>query len=1539
MAIYKATYCYPLLDSLDIRVVANAEEVSPCLWFKCRVDSSNKIVTGYKIRLLDGKNNQVFPVTNNGMGYVSPISELASVISRDYINSGLNGSMLHIPFFQNHNYSNAPLYNNMVLPSYNAIYYHPCFKVDYVAGVSGDTDDPITAWTVSTTPSGEKILSREGWDGKINGEVVLKGETILFLGSYNTTNYRCGIWKVNENGTLSQYKDAAGDWITNNTTDGQLIGHDIVITHGIYHNVIYRCAANGSYTKLSTALGEWTDIEGNAIDLDIEGGSYKWEITLYQGRIEPNTHHITISVSGEDYGLDIPYLDYTSLDYTWFDSVLNSGTILGSTNKRIQIASSLADDAVLPSGTINNPLVLQGKYVQLFDSEGAKVAKRAYVQNYDSSFGHVYPITGGIQLDWIKQAERVAFYKHSNNAEDVLANEKVSVATTEHLNLYTTTEVYTRASSFVSGTTYYNYNNNTKQYYVADPQPTAETFSQEPRYTKSVKDIFNPNIGLPPIDGWNLSEGDLVLVKDQKNSKENGIYVAHGSGVPWSRSGSYKSWGNFIGAIIFVCNGDQNGGTNWESLAQAGGTLFDTSVTSGDSPLDFIEEKPLVLFADSIDRAVDLVRQWSPGGTATGPYYTVSLAPSSAKSDGIPFSPGQLIYCYGNRRIMEVTDVVYQKHDGFNVLQTEGGSTYETFRDTNKYNKIGTISQSSFVANKYYYLNNGHYTLATSWTEDLVYYTRELEYVGKIAESAFEANRYYTLQGSASNGVYTLANSWSASAVYYQMQQFNSVDEAQPATATTADTWVITWRWADTENRVQIGEIIQVANGRQYGGKVVRVFNNYVEVTDDFNYAYIQKNTTYYTYISPFVGLREGMALKLLNNKTITYAGGESSKWIRIKTNFTGQAINTVLWRVRHDIFLNPLESANAHDTSIPYEYEVRTFFRTSDENPFNLYEAPYLKLSDGNSGYTNLMTYQPYQVESISGDLDYLVTNDGGIPYLVAQPSLTAIATRYVTLQGFYYQYQQASWESYRWVLMNYNGEIVQDTGLKYDKEMKVTFYGLSNELENNANRYFAVLYVTDSLGNNLSFTMQLIVDAASLSSANIKFSAEFDCSTQSILLNYQDNVYVAPSVDVTSLHTTYRYDSENSVALAVSNMTWDDSYYTADGLLNIQDVGNIYDIPLENIYTTNIKERSGLSESVINGLSYSHYFLAGEQTTEPEIQNLIVEDNSAYFETEVILNDNYCGQIMELQLEGMVDGSAVKIQLGLPDNFIEVDGDKEYDIEHLNPDRNKISLLLVGQNADSTTNILDGGYLRSTSDEDYFEAFDASTYVEATEKFVLQPATVAVEELNEYHAFEPTVDGQKARLWYKPVRDPNTGKIRAYLNSQLPLGNGGLVGSGVQEAGPGYWAEDRGALVYYTGGLLTNGVAGINLTTSNNALSADNVANAPYWPTEANGDNYVWLERSDLETYPNDWAKINGETGDTLTLWKPVPRHPEKLNSKTFRIIIRVHNIDNLYLGSLIPSAVSHPISFAYLSDGVTGIQYYNQTVASVEIQQLTE
>jgi hypothetical protein len=93
--------------------------------------------------------------------------------------------------------------------------------------------------------------------------------------------------------------------------------------------------------------------------------------------------------------------------------------------------------------------------------------------------------------------------------------------------------------------------------------------------------------GLQNVDGINLSEGDRVLVKDQADPSENGIYVA--TEDSWSRASDASSRKTVIsGMYVFVENGISNIGTGW--VLQA-----DNPVNVGSSEMKFL------LFAENFD--------------------------------------------------------------------------------------------------------------------------------------------------------------------------------------------------------------------------------------------------------------------------------------------------------------------------------------------------------------------------------------------------------------------------------------------------------------------------------------------------------------------------------------------------------------------------------------------------------------------------------------------------------------------------------------------------------------------------------------------------------------------------------------------------------------------------------------------------------------------------------------------------------------------------------------------------------------------------
>jgi hypothetical protein len=81
--------------------------------------------------------------------------------------------------------------------------------------------------------------------------------------------------------------------------------------------------------------------------------------------------------------------------------------------------------------------------------------------------------------------------------------------------------------------------------------------------------------GLQTINGVTLVAGDTVLVKDQTNAAQNGIYTA--SATAWTYAIGGDTWSEYVGAIIFITTGSLNGSA-WYCTAQPGGTLGVTAM-------------------------------------------------------------------------------------------------------------------------------------------------------------------------------------------------------------------------------------------------------------------------------------------------------------------------------------------------------------------------------------------------------------------------------------------------------------------------------------------------------------------------------------------------------------------------------------------------------------------------------------------------------------------------------------------------------------------------------------------------------------------------------------------------------------------------------------------------------------------------------------------------------------------------------------------------------------------------------------------------
>jgi len=83
--------------------------------------------------------------------------------------------------------------------------------------------------------------------------------------------------------------------------------------------------------------------------------------------------------------------------------------------------------------------------------------------------------------------------------------------------------------------------------------------------------------GTQTIDGVSVTAGQRVLVKNQSDATQNGIYVCAAS--TWSRSTDADSWSELVAAFTFIEQGTTNANSGYICTVAAGGTLGSTAVT------------------------------------------------------------------------------------------------------------------------------------------------------------------------------------------------------------------------------------------------------------------------------------------------------------------------------------------------------------------------------------------------------------------------------------------------------------------------------------------------------------------------------------------------------------------------------------------------------------------------------------------------------------------------------------------------------------------------------------------------------------------------------------------------------------------------------------------------------------------------------------------------------------------------------------------------------------------------------------------------
>lgn len=250
---------------------------------------------------------------------------------------------------------------------------------------------------------------------------------------------------------------------------------------------------------------------------------------------------------------------------------------------------------------------------------------------------------------------------------------------------------------------------------------------------------------------------------------------------------------------------------------------------------------------------------------------------------------------------------------------------------------------------------------------------------------------------------------------------------------------------------------------------IVKAFPESYTGTASVNISYMEdsgpvlKNEKGKAYIRPFVGIHAGDKLfygdKLQETVTINYIDNEPN---------SGNKYNPT-WYITYDenkIF------------SVGEKYSIRSFFKTSDENPF------YAKISPS-------LTVNSRQWSTENDE--YIKEGEYYICY-----------KRYITLDG---KFEGRNWVNYQWILTDLDMGYVQQSEKVYRGNTQHTFYGLQN-----THRYEIQWIVEDEYGI-IWQSSNLFNVSVSINITPFPLDVTYECDTQSVLINFTRDGIVIPN------------------------------------------------------------------------------------------------------------------------------------------------------------------------------------------------------------------------------------------------------------------------------------------------------------------------------------------------------------------------------------------------------------------------------------------
>lgn len=1191
MAVYKPNYCYPYLEPVDL-TIPDGEK-----YFTCQIDTSNIAITGYKIEVYDDNNTMVFPHESN-KNKISPVSELPIVTNID----GLNGSELRIPFIQH--------FEPKITASYNAIYFKATKYVDYYREDALDTTKEYTIGDNGQLC--EKINNKPSTPVEIDGSLIFVGDTFLAKDS---------IYTVTASGA---------------TAAPALKENDIIyVKSGYTHAGSIFQYKNGKWVESTD--GVWVDCDGNALSLSNQGKTYKWQITLYSGS-KGTTLEPPITGSGDPgpQHLVARTINYDAMADSEFDTLLTSGTILGSTEDRIQ-------------GPISD---------KIYAKQWLQLLRKTYEKTWEvKDWGTTGPANG--KHVWTYQNE--VFYSYGT-LQLQLINGKWQSKKWNGLTDFDGQDIWTDGVNL-----WYAHNDKQFYYSIQDSKWVEQSWSGqhwfygkniwtdgENIYYSSDTDQYQLDKSTPT---WNEKEWEGLKSFSGSYIWTDGVHIYYSNGTSqyqlvngeWEK----KDWGALFdvsglniwaaGVDIYYSEGVQQyqlnaARTAWTQIRDSWNGLksFDGEQIWTDGEEFYYSETPETTSESSESESpkqYKLFSSYAQVGTRTyiesysqslGHIYPISGDSRGFSNDnlyGVNPATHFAVYKYSNDPEHVTSQNSVDQSINFELTASGASYTQENYSyevegtdKIDKFNAKCNALQTTPLCNYKYDEEQDSYTADYGGQSVLIW--------NEENSTANPLTGYFTINFTTSKGAngknipkftflmayaYRKVSSYIGKVFFVKDGSFTNQNIVSKAEA-TGDNNILSLDAPLTFAEEEPLEIYPNSEIDKFHGEIF-------------------KNSAGKVYVSPFVGLQAGARLYVSDGTVIKATDVDTTNWA---------------------VTYNPASPAStAHYSSInPLKYEIRTNFKSSDETPFYAYDSPRLV---------------PWVLENLAvaneHGHEFLLESGGEIltvPILCSQK----VDRRYIEVGGQYLQAQNKSWTSYRWLLVDAYGNIIQDTGKQYDGAIKTTFYGLDGptpaavaEHEAIPNVYYIVLIVEDELGNVLlmGIKIEVTIDPTDLIA---QFSGEFDCKTHSVKLGIQDYGYPALSKD------------KDNTAIKLGDA---DGVVTDKGVpsyVGLQGVDKGQDADGNSTITPSWKATSKMALP-LEGAQLKQFFKYKANQiadiTQTPSKMVANKEGNIEFHTQVELDANFCGDIFTYVVDigdrfGNTD--KLRISLALPENFLTLQG-----------------------------------------------------------------------------------------------------------------------------------------------------------------------------------------------------------------------------------------------------------------------------------------